>query len=435
MHRAQGCALLGSVLMLAAASTEAREMNFLVDSSLGWDSNVFQRSARTRSDGYWEFSPRVIVRDSRDELEYDVRYRPTFQAFFNEDNIDIDDWDHNARVDIDWLATPADTLTLGGSITRTRVVRQFQDDPASITPPDRDEFILTESDREIILRSLARLGYRRSFSASLSGQFDFSFEDIDYRSDQSVDSRSYSASAGLTGLFNSRTQGGFSATGRIRQGRGIDFLPSPVVGQFSSRTLTGDFSFFVLRLLTPSLSLSLRAGPSITQTEQDAPPSRQFGLVLDPLTGEPEIKRIRGRTSSEQSVSFVADASLEKQWRRSTGKIGYTRFESGTGGSSSASIVDQVTVSLNHRPAPRVTINLVVSWNQREVISDLESSVQSDSRRYSGTAAASYAITRQVSILGRFSYRQFEDKNTTTSKTEIILGSIIFRYSFDPVRF
>lgn len=432
MHRAQGCALWGSVLMLAAASTEAREMNFLVDSNLGWDSNVFQRSSQMRSDGYWEFSPRVIVRDSREELKYDFRYRPTFQAFFNEDNIDIDDWDHNARADIDWRATPADTLTLGGSITRTRAVRQFQDDPAPITPPDPEEFLLGESDRELILRSLAQLGYRRSFGADLSGRLDFNFEDIDYLSDQSIDTRSYSVSAGATRVFSPRTQAGLSATGRIRQGRGIDFLPFPAIGQFSSRTLTGDFSFYVLQAIAPSLSLSVRAGPSVTQTEQDAPPLRD----LDPSTPA------RERTSSQQSVSFVADVSLEKQWRNSTGKIGYTRFESGTGGSSSASIVDQVTVSLNHRPARRVTINLVGSWNQREVISELESSAQRGFQRYSGTAAASYEITRKVSILGRFSYSRSDNQtrtgspqNTETAKTEIMRGSIIFRYSFDPVRF
>ena len=89
-----------------------------------------------------------------------------------------------------------------------------------------------------------------------------------------------------------------------------------------------------------------------------------------------------------------------------------------------------------------MTINLVVSWNQREVISELESSAQRGFQRYSGTAAASYEITRKVSILGRFSYSRSDNQtrtgspqNTETAKTEIMRGSIIFRYSFDPVRF
>ena len=126
MRRAFVCALLGSTLMLAAASTEARELNFLVDSNLGLDTNVFQRVAKPKLDGYWEFSPRVAVSDERDTLEYDVSYRPTLQTFFSTNR--INGWDHYGKADLDWRPTKADSISFGGSVVSSRIVRQFSDE-------------------------------------------------------------------------------------------------------------------------------------------------------------------------------------------------------------------------------------------------------------------------------------------------------------------
>ena len=77
MFHARNCAFLGFFLMLATTQVEARELLFSVDGNIGGDSNVFRRSANADADGLFELSPRAIVRDTQDTLEYEFSYRPT----------------------------------------------------------------------------------------------------------------------------------------------------------------------------------------------------------------------------------------------------------------------------------------------------------------------------------------------------------------------
>lgn len=435
MVRAHVCALLGFGLMLAAASTEARELNFLVDSNIGADTNVFQRVDNTKADGYWEFSPRIAVKDSRDTLEYDFSYRPTYQGFFATNG--INGWDHYGKADLDWRPTKADSVSFGGSIVSSRSVRQFIDEDLSVPATDPDRFNVVETDRERVVRSIARIGYNRSVNPSTSARIDLNFEDLAFSDEQNVDTRSYSATVSSTRVFDARTQAGLSGTGRYREGRGLDYLdppPAPIVlGQFSSQTLTGDISLFFVRAITPSIRLSARAGPSFTRTETNAPPGRD----ADPNTAS------RDRTASDKNLSFVADISLAKQWRHSAASIGYTRFESGTGGSSSASIVDQVSFNANHRPSRQWNLNMNLTWNRRKTISSVGAIGKETFQRYSVSASAAYAISRQFSIIGRSSYRRFGNQSritvpvqdTSTQNTEIFVSTVTLRYTFDPVIF
>ena len=69
MFRAHVCALIGFVVMLAAAQTQARELALSVDARVGGDSNIFRtendpvRNRDETADGYFEFSPKVGVRE------------------------------------------------------------------------------------------------------------------------------------------------------------------------------------------------------------------------------------------------------------------------------------------------------------------------------------------------------------------------------------
>jgi hypothetical protein len=426
MLRARVCALLGFGLMFVPASTEAQELNFLVDSNIGVDTNVFRSSRNRQEDGFWEFSPRISLRETRDRLNYDLRYRPTYQAFFDTDG--VDGWDHSGGADLEWRPTHMDSISYGGNIVSSRIVDQFGDTDLSLPPTDPDFGITEETDRDRIVRSKAYFGYNRSLDSVTSVRMDFNFEDLDFSDDNNVDQRSFSLSLSSSRVFNARTQVGLAATGRYRDGRGIESK-----NQFSSETLTGDFSLFFVRLLSPSITLSARAGPLVTRTEQDAPPFRD----ADP--GTPQ----RDRTSDDRDVSFVANVSLEKSWRHSSASLSYTRFESGTGGSSTASIVDQVALFLVHRPTRRMRMTMNLSWNSRDTIDSVDLRDSQDSERYAVNASTSYAISDQFSVIGRASFRRLDDrrqvsilpKRTVTETTETFLGTLTLRYSFDPIIF
>ena len=80
MFRAQTCAVLGFGLMLAAASTEARELELSVENRIVGDSNVFRTSSDERSDAYYALSPRILVREGNSKLDYEFSYRPTYET-------------------------------------------------------------------------------------------------------------------------------------------------------------------------------------------------------------------------------------------------------------------------------------------------------------------------------------------------------------------
>ncbi|MFP6654781.1 MAG: hypothetical protein VCB25_04090, partial [Myxococcota bacterium] len=178
MFRAQTFAFFCFVFTIAAVSAESRELNLLVDNNFGWDANVFQRASNAESDAYWEFSPRITLKESRDTLAYEFIYRPTFQAFFEIDN--IDGWDHDGRATLNWLPSPVDVLSFKGSIVSSRHVRQLSDQDESLPFSDPDRFLLIESDRERVVRSLFQAGYSRRFSPVSSARIDLNFEDIDF---------------------------------------------------------------------------------------------------------------------------------------------------------------------------------------------------------------------------------------------------------------
>ena len=68
MFHARRCAAIGIGLMLAAASTEARELDFSVENRIGADSNVFRNSFDRVADGFYSLSPRVAVREGNSDL-------------------------------------------------------------------------------------------------------------------------------------------------------------------------------------------------------------------------------------------------------------------------------------------------------------------------------------------------------------------------------
>lgn len=408
MLHARFCAVLGFALMLAATQANARELRLSVDNNIGGDSNIFRRSANPRADGLFEFSPRALVRNTQDTLEYEFSYRPTYQAYLS--TAGISGFNHNGRGDVEWRPSPTNTFAFGGSIVNSRIVRLIDSD-SGLAPSDPDQNLLVVSDSARSTRSRANFGYRRSFSPAQSAQIDFRFDDTAFNDRENIDSRGYSVSIGSTRVLNERTQAGLSFTGLGRDSRAVGLRPG-------SRTRTIDVSLSLVRAITPSLDLNARAGPSFIRTKQFTASNMQL--------------------ASSKDISYVADVSLTKRYHLSTGSLQYTRFQSGSGGDASTSIVDTVNLRINQQLGREWIFNLNLGWTQREQISALGPEAVTRFRLYSLATTAEYRISRGFSILGRFSLQRIENDQSNLDKplvTDVVVGGITFRYSFDPIQF
>ena len=207
MVRAQVCAVLGFV-MLVAMSTEAREFEVSIENRIGGDDNIFGTSRDQVEDGFYEFAPKLVVREEREEVNYNVRYMPVYQAFFDHDN--ANGWDHFTDGELDWRITPRDTLGVSQRFSDTRRVRLEATEAAAGLPP-----VLEENDRDRVRRIHAAVYYSRQFTPTLGARVSFQFEDIDFDSLRQTDTRAYSGSLAGNYAVSARTTLGLSGSGRL----------------------------------------------------------------------------------------------------------------------------------------------------------------------------------------------------------------------------
>jgi hypothetical protein len=399
MFRVPRCAVLGFGLMLAAASTEAREMQLSIENRIGGDSNVFRRSSDRVDDGFYTISPRVVVREENAKLNYDFSYQPTYETYFETSG--IDGFDHRGEGVLSWRPTSVDTIGVSGSFASVRNPI-IESRGASVEASDRDR----------VQRSDARLSFSRALNEVLSVQAGAVFTDLDYSRNSSTDSRSYSAQLGTQYILNPNTVVGLSGSFRRREDRGGRF-------QFRTETDISNLGAFFQRSLTPTLNISVQAGPSFFRSRQKFP-------------GNPDSK--------SRSTSYFAAATVDKTWQRSNFGASYTRSESAGGGSTSSSIVDNVTLKFDHRFSRRWSFRVQGIWLQSKEVSEATGTNKRKSTQYRAMTSVTRRITRQLSVTGQFLYfNQDQNQNQTASGSQSIgdvyTGSLSLRYTFDPFKF
>jgi hypothetical protein len=404
MFFARRSAILGLGLMLAAASTEAREFELSLESRMTGENNVFRTSDNPSSDGFFTLAPRVAVRENNSVLNYDFSYRPTYETYF--DTSGIDGFNHSVQGVLGWRPTSTDTFGLNGSFTDRRSLRLEQEVGGVSGSP------LVESDRQRLERSNASLSYRRNLNDAFSLQASASFEDLAYSDDTSVDSRSFSGTAGLQYAMSPITITGLSLTLReIRSRPGFALQPE-------TDTEIWNLAASVERALTPTLNLSLQAGPSFIETKRRAQVS--FGSDMD-----------------SQTTSYFAAASLEKTWKRAELSGSYTRSESSGGGSTSTSISDVVTLEFTHSITRQWSYRFYGTWLQSEEISASTLSGKRKTTQYRAFVSVTHRVSRQLSVVGQVSYFSQDENEAFNSDSigGVYSGYLALRYTFDPVVF
>jgi hypothetical protein len=399
MFRVPLCAVLGIGLMLAAASIEARELELSIENRIGGDSNVFRRSSGRVDDGFYAVSPRVVVREENAKLNYDFSYQPTYETYFETSG--IDGFDHRGEGVLSWRPTSVDTIGVSGSFASVRNPI-IESSGASVEASDRDR----------TQRSDVRLSFSRALNDVLSVQAGAVFTDLDYSQNSNIDSRSYSAQLGTQYILNPITVVGLSGSFRRREDRSGSF-------QFRTETDISNFAVFFQRSLTPTLNISAQIGPSFFRSRQEFP-----------FPGIPDSK--------SRSTSYFAVATVDKTWQRSDFSVSYTRSESSGGGSTSSSIVDNITLGFTHRLNWRWSFRLRGEWLESKEISETAGITRRETTQYRATTSVTRRITRQLSVTGQFLYFN-QDRNQTTfgsqSIGDVYTGFLSLRYTFDPFKF
>ncbi len=421
MFRAQICAVMGMVLMLASTSTDAAELSLFVENRLGGTDNATQRSQVSaggrRSDGFWELAPRLTLRENQTkELLYDFRYQPSLEKFF--ENSELDGWDHNARGNLDWRATPTQTVGLNGFYTNTRQVGEEFLDVGPVPDPPLEPGI-----RQRLSRGRANAYYAKSLTQALSGRLDYRFDDLDFSRRDVSDSRAHSGSAGLSLALDELTSVGMTGSLRYRDSK-INQTSSAgqVLAEIRSTSRTVDVSFSLQRQLTKTIDVAVQAGPSWIDTEQDVEPTNPF---LTPTT------------SRSNDLSWFAAISGHKAFRKGDLRLAYTRFETGGGNTVNSQIVDDVSVEAFYRFDRDWDLRLVGGWNRREQIAnDLIGANDDRFTRYQILGVVTRAITPRIDVQARLNYRiQIQKRPGEDPRTETLIGWIALRYTFDPIVF
>ncbi len=428
MVPAQSCAfVIGVSLMFATASTNAGELELSLESRFGVDTNVFRRPTGPKAErdpngtdqaAYFEISPQVEIRDAdSDSLDYRVRYKGTQSQYLSYSS--VTGWDHEADARGSWRISPVDTLRVGGSYLDRRRRQISLDQVLSAEPGSPDELARRASDRQRIRTSGANTSLTHSFNSRASLTGSYVFNDIDFVPNtgslinNTVDTRSHTASLSPRWVLDSRTSVGFGVTGRFRDNRGIDNL-----GQANTDVTTGDFSLQISRQLTKAASLSLNGGPSLIRTK----------TVLS-----------RGSESDELNVSWFAQASFRQKWTKTTLSVDYSRFESASGGAGTSSIVDELSIGTTTLLARHLSVRAVAVWNQREQLvenSALTGIPESKISQIQLSGSISYQISERISLSARAQYLNQTNRREPPDRDEdlqMFTAFIAFRYTFEPL--
>lgn len=426
MQRAHVCAGLGLGMMLMASSTYAGEVELSLEGRIGGDSNVFRSSEDETDDGTFDISPRIAVRDANDDLDYAFSYQPTHRSFFETSG--IDGVDHNADARVAWEVSAIDEIELSSTYYNGR--QYFID---ASTPTSGQTF--TANDRERLRISDTQLGYRRLLSRRLAVGVDGFFSDFDASGtdlQSQTDSRAYTGRISAQYGLSPRIQIGLVGSGRRRENR--------AVGPFrvSTRTEVWDVMATASYLLTPTISVSVQAGPSFIRQQQV--PAGARDLSSPECIQPPAFQCARYKREEGSDVTPFASASLSKQWQSSDIAISYLRTEARSGNtSSSSSINDQVQVDGNIRLDDRWTLRGLFAWNRYESIVDQQGAASGFKlTTYRTTETVEFALSRRIFLLGQYTYSWQENEYDVvgfSSDVDVHVGFVGIRYTFEPLSF
>jgi len=474
---------------LLPISAAATDLVLGAEVAVEWDDNVLSRSDDQLEDFAMRYGPRVALEDFEGRLRWNVRYNPDYRDFFDLD--ELDGWDHNARLVVDYDISPRTTIHF---VDQYLDVAQFSrltgQDPTLDVP-------LVAVDRQGLKRNQADFRIDHYLGTRHLLGFGLSNTDSDFEGER-ADTNFWQARLDYTYIYTARTRIGWIASAQQQQ------IDRPEVD-------TVETNYYNLSLqwvhdFDPTLSFSVSAGPALIDreaNEQDIvfrgaalyPLQRSLGSLgpvavstcptledgtpvfavecdvipftafADPsfLNETTDVALVGGfPDESTTDVTYFASVSVVKEWTKDfSTSLNYRRSAVSTGGQG-GQVSDVVLGVVKWRPIARFNVVFSASWENREQPTEGVTFVRSltadtvqgipdvgrqaglravpvdrDIRnvRLTATFSAQYQLTEQIGIFGRaFWYQQkLEDTAVETRKTtrlRIIFG---VNYFFEPI--
>jgi hypothetical protein len=476
-------------LCLLSGSAGAVEAVLGVEGQTGYNSNIFYQSTNVQGDGSLRMGPNITLRDQRGQLNWEISYRPSYEAYYTVHG--INSFYQLGNGSLSWKPSAATELyaTDSFSYTPTRTSNFETNQPGLLATPGpvfANNFV-TQNNGVVGLRHA--LGPRWLSELSISNSL------ANYQGSRFSDSMSTVAQAFATYVWSPTDQIG-TGLGATRQ------TTEPPLGKTNG---TNYYQLYGIwnHDFSPTWSLNLNAGPSLVDPdERDLVTTRENAFLFARRTLNGELQPLDGgsctpfegilvaegcRTfpldatlvglaqtgtltqigpvpkSGGMSLTYFANVAMTKRWTWFDARVNYVRSASNTSGFAQSLITDSVTLTGNWNPSPlwALAVSGIFMRQQSDseqaflltqvepvpifggLLTGAEAKGLRQFTQKSGLEVMNYGlstqlnrkITRRTYVYGRASYEKQTTKRDIVGSfnTDRYILTIGFRYEFDPI--
>lgn len=383
-------------LCLLSGSAGAVEAVLGVEGQTNYNNNVFFQSTDIQGDGSLRMGPTIALRDQRGQLNWEISYRPSYEAYYTVHG--INSFYQLGNGSLSWKPSAATELYAidSFSYTPTRTSNFETNQPGLLATPGP---VFANS---FVTQNNAVVGLRHALTPRWLSELSVSNGLAKYQGSRFSDSMATVAQA-----FAIYT---WSPTDRIGSGLGATRQTTePPIGKTNG---TNYYQLFGIwnHDFSPTWSLSLNAGPSLVDpdkvdlvtTQQNASLfSRQVptqsGSVLSPFAADgcipfngilvaelcPNLGGLGNPLDASQtlafdvngqpvdltqtgtlglvgstaksggmSITYFANIAMTKRWTWFDARVNYVRSASNTSGFNQSLITDSLTLTGNWNPSP-----------------------------------------------------------------------------------
>lgn len=378
--------VLPVLLVLAPSSVRAAEAVFGVEGLTQFNTNVFYQTENGQKAGSFRGGPSLILRDRTGQLGWKMRYRPSYEAFYNVSG--IDSFYHLADGEISWRPSAATELYANDifSFTPTRSV-SFESETGNVLAQTVPDFA-----NDQVLQNTLNLGIRHAFTPRWLADVSVSSSILDYQGDIYTDSSSLNGQAFAT----------YGLTAADRIGGGFGYSRQTIEPPIADSSTTSYYQLYTIwnHDFSPTFRFQANAGPTLVDSPSNLQESfsdiPEFSLPVGngtllpinpasceiqsgvvnigtcnvytlPIGGSPPFLTanqlgldslvtlpLSGSRpdSGGTSLTYFANLSVTKQWRNFSLTASYVRNASTTSGINQSVITDTYRLFGAWRPSP-----------------------------------------------------------------------------------
>lgn len=241
-----------ALLLLAPRGAGAAEAVFGVEALTDFNTNVFGQPEGGDKDGSFRGGPFMLLRDRTGNLNWELGYRPSYQAFYTLSG--VNSFYHFADGEISWRPSADWDFYANESFSYTPV--------RSTSTQTVDGTVLAQPipdfTNQQVLQNYLTVGVRHAFTPRWFSDVSVSSSILDYESDLYSDSASYGAQGFLTYLL----------TPRDTIGGGLGYTAQTIQPVVLDPTTTSYYQLFGIwnHDFSPTLRLEANAGPTLVSS-------------------------------------------------------------------------------------------------------------------------------------------------------------------------